>query len=186
MDIRLLMKVWKQMMEKSRLLLICLAQQTFLVWKYCVVLSSTWPNSCLAYLQLLNHAELSHAKTHHGHAMYLDQEVWESIYWRQEQLDGTPVLVYFNPDLELILQTNISKDGLGAVLHLPQHKENGLRLKRRSYLSYLDSKISSVYLRVIVNDHKPLEAFLSKPQKKRFSVNLYQPLLFDCRILWWN
>lgn len=34
----------------------------------------------------------------------------------KKQLTGTPVLVYFNPDLELTLQTDSSKDGLGAVL----------------------------------------------------------------------
>lgn len=62
----------------------------------------------------------------------------------KKQLTGTPVLVYFNPDLELTLQTDSSKDGLGVVLlqngshldHLPQRNENGLRLKRRHYLSY--------------------------------------------------
>lgn len=34
----------------------------------------------------------------------------------KKQLTGTPVLVYFNPDLELTLHTDSSKDGLGAVL----------------------------------------------------------------------
>lgn len=36
------------------------------MWKDFVVLFSIWPNSCLAYLQLSNHSELSHAKTLHG------------------------------------------------------------------------------------------------------------------------
>lgn len=66
----------------------------------------------------------------------------------KKQLTGTPVLVYFNPDLELTLQTDSSKDGLGVVLlqngshldFLPQRNENGLRLKRRHYLSYSDLK----------------------------------------------
>lgn len=68
----------------------------------------------------------------------------------KKQLTRTPVLVYFNPDLELTLQTESSKDGLVAVLlqngkavhldHLPQRNENGLRMKRRHYLSHLDSK----------------------------------------------
>lgn len=46
---RLLVKVWKQMIQKPRLLLICLAQQTFLVWKDFVLLSSSGQNSCPVY-----------------------------------------------------------------------------------------------------------------------------------------
>lgn len=82
----------------------------------------------------------------------------------KKQLSGSPVLAYFNPDLELTLHTRCSKDVLGLsscrteilshmhLDYLPQHNKNGLRLKRRHYLSYLDygRKV------IIKNDHKPL------------------------------
>lgn len=70
----------------------------------------------------------------------------------KKQPTGPPVLVYFNTDLKLTLQTKTAKMVLElsscrtenlSSMHLdyvPQRNENGLRLKRRHYLSYFGSK----------------------------------------------
>lgn len=99
---------------------------------------------------------------------------------KQLQLTGTPVLVYFNPDLELTLHISakmvLSSCRTENILsmhvdHSPQRNENGFRLKRIHYISYLDSKdlisiptaersslkmITSPYLEPIIR--KPLSA----------------------------
>lgn len=97
----------------------------------------------------------------------------------KKQLTGTPVLVYFNPDLELTLQTYSSKDGLGAVLlqngkpieyasrslTLAQRKWAQIEKEALSILFGLERFDQYTYGRkvIIESDHKPLEAILRKP-----------------------
>lgn len=97
----------------------------------------------------------------------------------KKQLTGTPVLVYFNPDLELTLQTDSSKDGLGAVLlqngkpieyasrslTSAQRKWAQIEKEALSILFGLERFDQKTYGRkvIIENDHKPLEAILRKP-----------------------
>ncbi|XP_062621337.1 uncharacterized protein K02A2.6-like [Saccostrea cucullata] len=97
----------------------------------------------------------------------------------KKQLTCTPVLAYFNPDLELTLQTDSSKDGLGAVLlqngkpieyasrslSMAQRKWAQIEKEALSILFGLEKFDQYTYGRkvVIENDHKPLEAILRKP-----------------------
>lgn len=87
--------------------------------------------------------------------------------------------MYFNPDLELTLQTDSSKDGLGAVLlqngkpieyasrslTSAQRKWAQIEKEALSILFGLERFDQYTYGRkvIIENDHKPLEAILRKP-----------------------
>lgn len=95
------------------------------------------------------------------------------------QLTCTPILAYYNPDLELTVQTDSSKDGLGAVLlqggkpieyasrslSSSQRKWAQIEKEALSILFGLEKFDQYTYGRkvIIENDHKPLEVILKKP-----------------------
>ena len=97
----------------------------------------------------------------------------------KEKLTITPILAYFNPEHELVLQTDSSKDGLGAVLlqngrpieyasrslTAPQRKWAQIEKEALSILFGLRRFDQYTYGRTVIvqNDHKPLEAILKKP-----------------------
>ena len=90
-----------------------------------------------------------------------------------------PLIIYFNPDKELVLQVDSSKDGLGAAL-LPDGKpieyasrattsaeQNWAQIEKETLavvfgLEHFDQYTCGRKV-VIENDHKPLAAILKKP-----------------------
>ena len=89
-----------------------------------------------------------------------------------------PLIIYFNPDKELVLQVDSSKDGLGAAL-LPDGKpieyasraptsaeQNWAQIEKETAvvfgLEHFDQYTCGRKV-VIENDHKPLAAILKKP-----------------------
>ena len=95
------------------------------------------------------------------------------------QLTNTPVLAYFDPNVDLVLQTDSSKDGVGAVLLQkgkpieyasrsltdPQRRWAQIEKEALSVLFGLKRFDQYTYGRkvIVVNDHKPLENILRKP-----------------------
>ncbi|KAK3091320.1 hypothetical protein FSP39_018897 [Pinctada imbricata] len=95
------------------------------------------------------------------------------------QLTDAPVLAYFNPDANLVLQTDSSKDGLGAVLlqngkpieyasrSLTNSQKKWAQIEKEALSVLFGLKRFDQYTFgrkvVVVNDHKPLETILKKP-----------------------
>ncbi|KAK3092083.1 hypothetical protein FSP39_025049 [Pinctada imbricata] len=97
----------------------------------------------------------------------------------KHKLTSAPVLAYFNPDLELLLQTDSSKDGIGAVLMQNgqpiEYASRSLTTAQRKWAQIEKEALSILvglkrfdqytYGRTVIieNDHKPLETILRKP-----------------------
>lgn len=107
------------------------------------------------------------------------QECEKSFQSVKEQLTTAPVLAYFDPEKELVLQVDSSKNGLGAVLlqngkpiefasrSLKPAERNWAQIEKEalSILYGLERFDQYTYGRKIrvQNDHRPLGAILSKP-----------------------
>ena len=97
----------------------------------------------------------------------------------KDKLTKTPVLSYFNPDKQLVLQVDSSKDGLGAVLLQDgkpiEYASRALTTSERNWAQIEKETLSIVfglerfdqytYGRPVLvqNDHKPLASILKKP-----------------------
>ena len=100
----------------------------------------------------------------------------------KKKISSTPVLAFYNPDAELTLQTDSSKDGLGVVLMqngrpieyaskaLSSAQRNWCQLEKEllSVVFGLERFHTYTYARkvIVYNDHKPLEMILKKPLSK--------------------
>ena len=106
-------------------------------------------------------------------------ECEEAFIKVKKNITEAPLLIYFNPDKELVLQVDSSKDGLGAAL-LPDGKpieyalwaptsagQNWAQIEKETLavvfgLEHFDQYTYGRKV-VIENDHKPLAAILKKP-----------------------
>ena len=104
------------------------------------------------------------------------QRAFESL---KKQLTKAPILAYFDPEKELVVQADSSQSGLGAVLlqegkpieftsrSLSESERNWAQIEKESLavLFGLEKFDQYTYGRkvVIQNDHRPLESILSKP-----------------------
>ena len=106
-------------------------------------------------------------------------ECEEAFIKVKKNIIEAPLIIYFNPDKELVLQVDSSKDGLGAAL-LPDEKpieyasraptsaeQNWAQIEKETLavvfgLEHFDQYTCSRKV-VIENDHKPLAAILKKP-----------------------
>lgn len=91
----------------------------------------------------------------------------------------TPVLAYFDPGKEVVVQVDSSKDGIGAVLlqdgRPVEYASRSLTVSERNWAQIEKEALSVLYGLerfdqytygrnvTIQNDHKPLEAILKKP-----------------------
>lgn len=94
-------------------------------------------------------------------------------------LTETPVLAYFDPGKEVVVQVDSSKDGIGAVLlqdgRPVEYASRSLTVSERNWAQIEKEALSVLYGLerfdqytygrnvMIQNDHKPLEAILKKP-----------------------
>ena len=106
-------------------------------------------------------------------------ECEEAFIKVKKNIIEAPLIIYFNPDKELVLQVDSSKDGLGAAL-LPDGKptkyasraptsaeQNWAQIEKETLavvfgLEHFDQYTCGRKV-VIENDHKPLAAILKKP-----------------------
>ena len=106
-------------------------------------------------------------------------ECEEAFIKVKKNIIEAPLIIYFNPDKELVLQVDSSKDGLGAAL-LPDGKpteyasraptsaeQNWAQIEKETLavvfgLEHFDQYMCGRKV-VIENDHKPLAAILKKP-----------------------
>ena len=106
-------------------------------------------------------------------------ECEEAFIKVKKNIIEAPLIIYFNPDKELVLQVDSSKDGLGAAL-LPDEKpteyasraptsaeQNWAQIEKETLvvvfgLEHFDQYTCGRKV-VIENDHKPLAAILKKP-----------------------
>ena len=106
-------------------------------------------------------------------------ECEEAFIKVKKNIIEAPLIIYFNPDKELVLQVDSSKDGLGAAL-LPDGKpieyasraptsaeQNWAQIEKETLAVVfgLERVDQCTYGRKIVteNDHKPLAVILKKP-----------------------
>ena len=104
------------------------------------------------------------------------EEAWKTL---KDQLTKAPILSYFDPEKELVVQVDSSKDGLGAVL-LQEGKpiefaSKSLKPTERKWAQIEKEALAVLFglerfdqytygRKVIIqNDHKPLETILKKP-----------------------
>ena len=103
----------------------------------------------------------------------------EAFMKLKKKITETPVLAYFDPDKELSLQVDSSKDGLGAVLMqegrpleyasrtLSSNEKNWAQIEKEALavLYGLERFDQYTYGRkvIVYNDHKPLASILKKP-----------------------
>ena len=106
-------------------------------------------------------------------------ECEEAFIKVKKNIIEAPLIIYFNPDKELVLQVDSSKDGLGTAL-LPDGKpieyasraptsaeQNWAQIEKETLavvfgLEHFDQYTCGRKV-VIENDHKPLAAILKKP-----------------------
>ena len=97
----------------------------------------------------------------------------------KQQISDAPVLAYYNPDKELVIQVDSSQSGLGAVLMQDgqpiEFASRSLTSAERKWAQIEKEALSILYgltrfdqytyaRKVVVqNDHKPLEVILRKP-----------------------
>ena len=97
----------------------------------------------------------------------------------KQKMSNSPVLGYYNPEEELVLQVDSSEKGLGAVLLQEgkplEYPSRNLRTNERKWSQLEKETLAIVFglekfdqytygRKVIIhNDHKPLEQILSKP-----------------------
>ena len=97
----------------------------------------------------------------------------------KKNIAEAPLLIYFNPDKELVLQVDSSKDGLGAALlqdgkpieyasrGLTSAEQNWAQIEKETLAVVFGLERFDQYMYgrkvVIENDHKPLAAMLKKP-----------------------
>lgn len=107
------------------------------------------------------------------------QECEESFQKVKQKLTTAALLVYYDPNKELMLQVDSSKDGLGAVLLQDgkpiEYASRALTASERKWAQIEKEALTVLYgvhrfdqytygQQVIVeNDHKPLEAIIRKP-----------------------
>ena len=106
-------------------------------------------------------------------------ECEEAFIKVKKNIIEAPLIIYFNPDKELVLQVDSSKDGLGAALlsdgkpieyasRAPTSAEqNWAQIEKETLavvfgLEHFDQYTCGRKV-VIENDHKPLAAILKKP-----------------------
>ena len=97
----------------------------------------------------------------------------------KKKLTEAPLLTYYNPDKELTIQVDSSKDGLGAALlqdgRLLEYASRSLTPSERKWAQIEKEALAVIYglerfdqytfgrLVHVQNDHKPLETILRKP-----------------------
>ncbi|KAI2650666.1 Retrovirus-related Pol polyprotein from transposon 17.6 [Labeo rohita] len=110
--------------------------------------------------------------------------IWDAVHDRafkqiQELITNHPVLTYFDPQMDLTLQVDTSKSGLGAVLlqhdkpvacaskSLNSTEQNYAQIDKELYTVFFRCKRFHKYMYsrkvTVESDHKPLEAILKKP-----------------------
>ncbi|KAL0194540.1 hypothetical protein M9458_008112, partial [Cirrhinus mrigala] len=110
--------------------------------------------------------------------------IWDAVHDRafkqiKELITNHPVLTYFDPQMDLTLQVDASKSGLGAVLlqhdkpvayaskSLNSTEQNYAQIEKELYAVLFGCKRFHEYMYgrkvTVESDHKPLEAILKKP-----------------------
>ena len=106
-------------------------------------------------------------------------ECEEAFIKVKKKITEAPLLICFNPDKELVLQVDSSKDGLGAALlqdgkpieyasrALTSAERNWAQIEKETFAVEIGLERFDQYTYgrkvVIENDHKPLAAILKKP-----------------------
>ena len=130
-------------------------------------------------------------------------ECEEAFRTVKKKLTDAPILTYFDPDKELVLQVDSSKDGLGAVLMqqgrpieyasrtLTSTEQNWAQIEKEalSVVYGLERFDQYTYGREVTveNDHKPLSAILRKPLSqapKRLQALMLRLHRYDVTFKW--
>ena len=121
----------------------------------------------------------------------------------KQKMSNSPVLGYYNPEEELVLQVDSPEKGLGAVLLQEgkplEYASRNLRTNERKWSQLEKETLAIVFglekfdqytygRKVIIhNDHKPLEQILSKPLSqatRRVQSLMMRIFRYDYEFVW--
>ena len=117
------------------------------------------------------------------------KECKEAFQVVKKKLTSAPILSYYDPDKELTIQVDSSKDGIGAALIQEgrpiEYASRALTQTERKWAQIEKETLAVVYGLErfdqytygrnvkVQNDHKPLERILKKPLKHQEEYKLY-------------
>jgi transposase InsO family protein len=152
---------------------------------------------------LADDLEPIHRLTHKNMQFSWSEECQKAFDKLKHKLCNSPVLAYYDPDKELVLQVDSSDKGLGAVLLQEgkpiEYASRNLRTNERGW-SQLEKETLAVVFGLekfdqytygrkvrIQNDHKPLESILAKPLSqatKRVQSLMMRIFRYDYEFEW--